>query len=92
MNDITSKREAQQRVDRIRAFRQELARLEREKVLTLSGEQRQGLEASLDQELEALAQRFDVDVTESHKQISWGMRIASTIGGLALCAAVFLFF
>ena len=92
MNDITSKREAQQRVDRIRAFRQELARLERENVLTLSSEQRQGLEASLDQELEALAQRFDVDVTESQKQISWGMRIASTIGGLALCAAVFLFF
>lgn len=39
-----------------------------------------------------LAQRFDIDTTEGQKRISWGMRIASTLGGAALCAAVVMFF
>jgi predicted membrane protein DUF2157 len=92
MPEPASKREAQLRVDRIRAFREELSELEAEGALALSPEQHVQLNAHLDTRLAALAGRFDVDVTPSQKQISWGMRIASTIGGLALCAAVFLFF
>jgi uncharacterized membrane protein len=92
MDEIPSKHDAQQRVNRIRTFRQELAEVEKEGVLALSPEQRRALETHHSQTLESLARRFDVDITESEKQISWGMRIASTIGGLALCAAVFLFF
>ncbi len=42
--------------------------------------------------LATLAQQFDVDTTVSQKRVSWGMRIASTLGGLAICAAVVLFF
>lgn len=91
-NEITSKREAQQRADTIRALREELARLQRQGILVLSDEQRRSVDRNLDQTLTFLANRFDIDTTESEKQVSWGMRIASTIGGLALCAAVFLFF
>ncbi len=82
---------AQLRADRIRAFREELAELECEGALTLDAAQRAALESHLERTLAALADRFDVDTTESQKQISWGMRIASTLGGLALCAALVLF-
>jgi len=92
MDEILTKRQAQERANRISAFREELAQLEREGALALSEEQRQGVERRLAETLAALAERFDVDTSESQKQISWGMRIASTLGGLALCAAVFLFF
>jgi uncharacterized membrane protein len=43
-------------------------------------------------QLAALADQFDVDTTASQKQVSWGMRIASTLGGLAISAAVVMFF
>lgn len=92
MEEIASRREAQRRADAIRTFRDELARLERDNVLALSDEQRSGLDHHLDATLAGLAKRFDVDVTESEKQVSWVMRIASTVAGLALCAAVYLFF
>jgi len=92
MGEAAGKREAQQRADRIRAFREELAELEREGALALDDAGRARLESHLQRTLAALAERFDIDTTESQKQISWGMRIASTLGGLALCAAVVLFF
>ncbi len=92
MGELTSQREAQQRADRIRAFRAELAELEREGAVTLDPAQSSALEIHLQRTLTALAERFDIDATESQRQISWGMRIASTLGGLALCAAVVLFF
>jgi uncharacterized membrane protein len=91
-SEPAGKREAQQRADRIRAFRAELAELEREGALTLGAAERAALESHLQRTLAALAERFDIDTTESQKQISWGMRIASVLGGLALCAAVVLFF
>jgi uncharacterized membrane protein len=92
MNEAAGKQQAQQRADRIRAFRAELAELEREGALTLDDAGRARLETHLDRTLAALAERFDIDTSESQKQISWGMRFASTLGGLALCAAVVLFF
>lgn len=92
MGELASQREAQQRADRIRAFRAELAELQREGALTLDPAQSSALESHLQRTLTALAERFDIDATESQRQISWGMRIASTLGGLALCAAVVLFF
>ena len=92
VEESVDKRRAQQRADRIRAFREELVELEKEGALTLDAAQRAGLEDHLQRTLAAMAERFDVDTTESQKQISWGMRIASTLGGLALCAALVLFF
>lgn len=86
------KRGAQRRADRIRAFREELRELRGEGALELTAEQEARLEAHLERTLGVLAARYDIDVTDSEKRIAWGMRIASTIAGLALCAAVVLFF
>lgn len=88
----SGKREAQQHADRIAAFRQELDQLARDQVLVLAPEQRTRVDAHLDSVLADLAGRFDIDISSSQRQLSWGMRIVSTLGGLALCAAVFLFF
>lgn len=84
--------QAQKRVDDVRAFRAELARLEAEGVLTLSPDQSAAIRAHHDQLLGTLAQRFDVDRTDAERQMSLGMRVASLLGAVALSAAVFLFF
>jgi uncharacterized membrane protein len=84
--------EAQRAADRIRTLREELARDEVQSVLALSGDQRQRFDEWSRAKLAALADQYDVDTTPSQKRMSWGMRIASTLGGLAICAAVILFF
>lgn len=86
------KEHAQQRADRIGAFREELAQLEQEQVLTLTDEQRKRVAAYHDATLQTLARQFDIDTTSAEKQMSWGMRIVSFLGALALSAAVFFFF
>lgn len=83
---------AQESADRIRALREELATGEVQSVLGLTAEQRQRFEEWSSAKLAALANQFDVDTTVSQKRVSWGMRIASTLGGIAICAAVVLFF
>jgi len=87
-----SRSSAQQRADDIRVFRTELARLEVEGALTLSEAQAQGLRAHHDTVLAGLAQSFDIDRDVRGKQLSWGMRIASFLGALALAASVFFLF
>ncbi len=82
----------QQAADRIHILRQELAREELQAVLALTPDQSTRFEEWSRERLAALAHQFDVDITVSQKRVSWGMRIASTLGGLAMCAAVFLFF
>jgi Predicted membrane protein (DUF2157) len=81
----------QERADRLRNFSRELEALEREHVLQLTPEQRARLNAYVERTLRELAAQYDVDTTESQRQVSLGMRIASALGGLALCAAVVLF-
>jgi len=87
-----SRSEAQREADRIRLLRQDLAALERDGVLVLTPEQRGSFDQWAERTLASLAEQFDVDTTDSQKRVSWGLRIASTLGGLALCAAVLLFF
>jgi uncharacterized membrane protein len=87
-----TRQDAQSRADRIREFREELATLEAEGALILTPEQRVRLDQHLSATLSQLAAAFDIDTTDSQKQVSWGMRIVSTLGGLALCAATVLFF
>src|SRR5216110_700029 len=82
---------AQERADQLRAFRRELQELERERVLELTVEQRAKLDEHIQRTLKDLASHYDVDTSESQRQISLGMRIASALGGIALCAAVVLF-
>ncbi len=92
MQPYSSQREAQARADRIRLFRHELAELGREGGLELTPEQQARLDVHLDATLAALGQQFDVDTSTSQKRISLGMQIATALGGLALCLAVFFFF
>jgi uncharacterized membrane protein len=87
-----SRTNAQQVADRIRALREELQTPEVREVLALTPEQQSRFDAWSRGKLGELAQQYDVDTTVSQKHISWGLRIASTLGGLALCAAVVLFF
>jgi uncharacterized membrane protein len=88
----SSRTAAQQRADDIRVFRQELARLETEGALKLSAAQVQSVTAHHDGLLASLAQCFDIDRDVRAKQLSWGMRIASFLGALALAASAFFLF
>ncbi len=88
----TGRGEAQARADRIRAFREELAHLERGHVLVLPPEERRRLDAHHDRILQGLARRYDIDISDTQRQMSWGMRIVSFLGAVALCAAVYFFF
>lgn len=80
---------AQQRADRIRAFREELAALGAEGVELLSAEQEHRLARHHDGILAGLAARFDVDVSETAGRLSRGMQIASFFGAVTLSAAIY---
>jgi uncharacterized membrane protein len=84
--------EAQQRVEQIRAFTSELARLEDERALLLSVAQRRSLQDHHRSLMAELAKQFDVDRDSRSQQLSLGMRIASFLGALALAASVFFLF
>ncbi|MBE0597111.1 MAG: DUF2157 domain-containing protein [Desulfuromonadales bacterium] len=86
------KETAQRRADRVQAFREELAQLEADGILRLPAAQRADLDSHHQALLADLAQRFDIDVSGAEKQLSWGMRIVSFLGALAISAALFLFF
>jgi uncharacterized membrane protein len=92
MPEAPGRNDAQIRADRLGIFLDELAQLERQQILVLTPDQRASVEAFADRTLQDLTQRYDVDVSRSQRQLSLGMRIVSALGGLALCAAVFLFF
>lgn len=92
MSGPRSQSAAQREADRVVAFRVELDELARRGVLELTAEQRARFDAWADARLAELAHEFDVDTTASEKRVSWGLRIASTLGGIALCAAAVMFF
>lgn len=87
-----NKSQAQERADRIQAFRDELRELELTQILVLNEDQRRKLYEHHDELLRSLASRYDVDTTGAQKQLSWGMRIVSFLGAAAISAAVFFFF
>lgn len=87
-----NKDEAQARADRICAFQEELQALQGEGVLTLPAEAATRLREHHAGLLRQFSAEFDIDTTRDQKQLSWGMRLASLFGALALSAAVFFFF
>lgn len=89
--DTTAQHDAQQRADRIAAFKAELAELERDQILTLTVQQRSSLDAHLRQVLDELTRQFGVDISESARRLSWVIRIATLLGGAAFFASVVLF-
>src|SRR4029078_11861951 len=87
-----SRTEAQQDADRIRLLREGLEDLASQGVLELTPEQRSRFDEWSARRLHELAFQYDVDTSISQKRVSWAMRIVSTLGGFAICAAVVLFF
>ncbi len=83
---------AQQRTDRIEAFRAELAEVRRAGLLHVSEQELAAVETYHERLLSDLVRRFDVDVSERGKQLSLGMRVASIVGAIAMAASVFYFF
>jgi uncharacterized membrane protein len=88
----SSRGEAQQRADAIRVFQTELDSLEREGVVALGEDQRRAIAQHHAGLLAQYARAFDIDRDVQAKQLSWGMRIASFLGALALAASVFFLF
>lgn len=89
---MTTKTAAQQRADQIKACNAELAQLAADNILTLTTEQRQAVDAYHATLLAQYTSAYDIDTTQQEKQLSWGMRIASLLGALALAASVFFLF
>jgi uncharacterized membrane protein len=89
--DTEQQRAAQQRADRIAAFRAELAEPEREQGLVLTPDQRTRLEAHLQGVLRQLNRQFGADISEPERRISWGMRLVALLGVIAFFAALVLF-
>jgi hypothetical protein len=92
MTEPLTRIEAQQRAEEIRAFNDELARLEARGVVSLSEQQRSALRAHHEQTLATLSKQFDIDRDTGSKQLSLGMRIASLLGAIALAASLFFLF
>lgn len=90
--EAKSKSEAQSRADQIKAFKSELALLEKEDVATLNSEQSSAINAHHQQLLDRYAEQFDVDRSSGQKQLSLGMKIASFLGAIAFAASVFFLF
>lgn len=61
-------------------------------MLVLPPEESARVAAHHEELLRGLASRFDVDLGERERQLSWGMRIASFLGAVALAASAFFFF
>jgi len=89
---IDSRTDAQRRADDIQVFRRELTRLESERALELTVDQRSALAHHHDRLLAEYSQSFDIDRDAQAKQLSLGMRIASFLGALAFAASVFFLF
>lgn len=83
---------AQQRADRVKAFRDELAVLQRDCVLLLSEDDRKSIDEYHQRTLDELSHQYDIDTTSEQKRLSWGMRIASLLGALAISLRCFFSF
>lgn len=82
------RRAAQRRADQIRAFRDEIARLQDEGACPLTDDQRAALDGHHERVLAALSRDFDVDRSAHAGQLSRGLRLASLFGAAALVAAI----
>jgi|CXWL01.1.fsa_nt_gi uncharacterized membrane protein len=82
-----AKESAQQRADRILAFRAELVELESSGVATLDPSMAAQIRAHHDGILARLATETEVDLSRGEARLSAGMRTASILGAAALSAA-----
>ncbi len=92
MDDPPNREQAQQRIDRIHAFQKEMETLGSEGILEISEEDRNSVSQYHSRLVDDYSKQFDTDTTITEKKLSWGMRILTFLGGLALSASVFFFF
>lgn len=90
--ELGDERTAQRRADRIRAFRDELEALEEEGLLRLDTASRQRVVDHHEDILARLGAAWDIDRSETERQMSWGMRIAALLGAAAICASAWFAF
>jgi uncharacterized membrane protein len=83
-----TRQQAQARADQVRVFQRELDQLRQEGVLALDEAQQSALRTHHAQLLAELGTRHDIDRDLRSKDLSWGMRIASFLGALAIAASV----
>ena len=88
----SNREQAQRRIDQIQDFQQELGILQSEGVLEISSEVQNSVAQYHSRLIDEFSNRFDTDSSMTEKKLSWGMRILTFLGGLALCASVFFFF
>lgn len=81
----------QARADQVRAFRAELAALEAEGITPLDPERLAQVESHHAAVLSRLAREAGADTTDSLRQLSLGLKLATLIGTLATTAAVVFF-
>jgi uncharacterized membrane protein len=92
MDHPLNREQAQQRIDRIRAFQKELATLNVEGIFEISEEEQSSVSEYHSRLIEEFSNQFDTDTSVAEKKLSWGMRVLTFLGGFALCASVFFFF
>jgi len=92
MDHPSNREQAQKRIDQIRAFQQEMKLLKSDGILDLPHEAQSSVSRYHSRLIDDLSNRFDTDSSINEKKLSWGMRILTFLGGLALCASVFFFF
>jgi len=87
-----SKTEAQRRADQISHFKEELNTLRENNVFDLSDEQLSSIDYYHNGLLARFSDTFDIDTSNEEKRLSFGMRIASLLGALALAISIFFLF
>lgn len=87
-----SKEEAQSRADQIGQFYDELKVLEDDHVLQLDENQKTSISDYHEKLLAHFSETFDIDISKKEKHLSFGMRVASFLGALALAISVFFLF
>ncbi|MEE9493141.1 MAG: DUF2157 domain-containing protein [Gammaproteobacteria bacterium] len=87
-----NKQEAQLRADQIRAYQSEAMALQGAGILSSNAALQADIQQYHSSLLQQFAAEFDIDTSHDQKRLSWGMRLASFFGALALSAAVFFFF
>ncbi len=92
MDTPSNKKQAQERIDRIHAFRNELASLSEEGIFNLSSKAKETISHYHSHLIAKFSNQFDTDSSDTEKKMSLGMRILTFLGGLALCASIFFFF
>jgi hypothetical protein len=85
----TDRAAAERRVHRILAFRDECDALRREGHLPVGDEALAAIAAYHDGLLASLTREHDVDASEATGRLSWGMRVASFLGAVALTASAY---